>query len=357
MTPLAAAPASPRPLVFGAAAALLLVLFLWALRGLVVLVAFAVLLAYALDPLVGALQRVHLPRRPPPSRRFAAAVVVLVLFALVGWLLSLAVPRLVSELGDFARGLPRNLETVLAWARETAARQGLTGYIDPALDQLRASLPGLLQSLGGLTARWLGVVFGSLAQLLGFAMLPLLSFYLLAEREAVQASVLGFLPEHAHPRLMAATAAIDRALRSYVRGQAIVCLVMGVAVGGVLAVLGFPGALLLGAAVGFAEILPYLGFALAAIAIGIAGFGMSPWHALLGIAVYALANNLIGLLVTPRVMGRHLKMHPFVVTVSILAGAELLGPAGALLALPAAAVIQSLVSEFGPRPGPRGGTP
>ena len=58
---------------------------------------------------------------------------------------------------------------------------------------------------------------------------------------------------------------------------------------------------------------------------------------------------LIGLLVTPRVMGRHLKMHPFVVTVSVLAGAELLGPAGAMLALPMAAVLQSLAVQYAPR--------
>jgi predicted PurR-regulated permease PerM len=55
------------------------------------------------------------------------------------------------------------------------------------------------------------------------------------------------------------------------------------------------------------------------------------------------------MLVTPRVMGRHLKMHPFVVTVSVLAGAELLGPAGAMLALPAAAVLQSLAEQFAPK--------
>ncbi len=49
-------------------------------------------------------------------------------------------------------------------------------------------------------------------------------------------------------------------------------------------------------------------------------------------------------------MGRYLKMHPFVVTVSVLAGAQLLGPAGALLALPAAAVIQAIIGELAPAP-------
>jgi predicted PurR-regulated permease PerM len=54
-------------------------------------------------------------------------------------------------------------------------------------------------------------------------------------------------------------------------------------------------------------------------------------------------------LVTPRVMGRYLRMHPFVITVSVLAGGKLLGPAGVALALPGAAVVQSLIAELAPR--------
>ena len=91
-------------------------------------------------------------------------------------------------------------------------------------------------------------------------------------------------------------------------------------------------ALLLGLLVGAAEVLPYIGFLIAAIAIVIAGATVSPFQALLGLAVYAGLNWTIGSFVTPRVMSRYLKMHAFVVTVSVLAGAQLLGAAGAVFA-------------------------
>jgi predicted PurR-regulated permease PerM len=139
-------------------------------------------------------------------------------------------------------------------------------------------------------------------------------------------------------------------LRSYVRGQAIVCLVMAVLVGAALALLHHPAALLLGLLAGAAELIPYIGFMVAAIAIGLAGLSVSPFQALLGLAVYAGLNWVIGTVVTPRLMGRHLTMHPFVVTVSVLAGAKLLGPAGALLALPGAAVLQAVIGELAPAP-------
>jgi predicted PurR-regulated permease PerM len=187
---------------------------------------------------------------------------------------------------------------------------------------------------------------------LGLALLPLLAFYLLAESEAVQMSALRFVPEAARTEITRLGGAVDRALRSYVGGQAIVCLVMGIAVGIGLAVLHYPVALLLGLLAGTAELIPYLGFMVAAIAIALAGLSVSPIHAVLGVAVYTGLNWAMGTFVTPRLMGRYLKMYPFVVTVSVLAGARLLGPAGALLALPGAAVLQAVVGELAPLPSP-----
>ena len=111
-------------------------------------------------------------------------------------------------------------------------------------------------------------------------------------------------------------------------------------------------ALLLGLLVGFAEKVPYLGFLVAAFAIGLAGLSVSPLQALAGVAAYAVINWVIGALVTPRVMGRYLKMHPFVVTVSVLAGTQIFGPAGALLALPGAAMLQAVVGELAAHPAP-----
>lgn len=326
---------------------------LWALRDLVMLVVFAILVAYLLDPIVGRLERVPLPRERRLSRGVASGLVMLAIFLGIGWVLSLAVPRLVQEVGHFVGGLPTWIETLLTEARRRAEANGLGSYVDPSLEALRRNAPSLLQQAGTTLLQWIGHLFGGLV-LVGAAVLPLLAFYLLAEREDVKRSALRFVPEDAHDTLDAATAAVDRALRSYVRGQALVCLIMGTTVGVVLAVLGFPVALLLGVIVGLAEVIPYLGFAAAAAAIVIAGVTVDPVRAALGLLAYVVLNNLIGILVTPRVMGRHLQMHPFVVTVSVLAGGQLLGPAGALLALPAAASAQALIQEFGPPRAGRG---
>jgi predicted PurR-regulated permease PerM len=333
-----------------------LLFILWTLRSVAILVALAFMLAYLLEPLVAALHRMPLPRGWRLPRAAASAIVILGMGAAGGWALALALPRFGAEVGGFLQDVPANVASLVAHTREWAAARGLSPYVEPALDQLKLGGPELVQSAGKNVLGWAGQRIAGLGQLLGLALLPVLAFYLLAEAEAVQASALRFVPAGAVPRVQRLFAAADRALRSYVRGQTIVCLTMGVLVGSALALLGFPLALLLGVIVGVAELLPYIGFWIAALTIGFTGYGVNPALSLLGIAAYAVINNLVGTFITPRVMGRHLEMHPFLVTVSVLAGGQLLGPAGVVLALPGAAVIQSVVSELAParKTEPRG---
>lgn len=326
--------------------AVVVLVLVWMLRDLVLLVGYSVLLAYALRPVVAAIERPFGRRGPHLPRGAAAAIVILALVTVVGWLLALAVPRLAAQATRFASGAPDALARLVQGMLAYSAAHGLSAWLDPAIEDARANVSGVLQHLAGTLAGWAGRGFGGLGQVLGLALLPVLAFYLLAESTAVQVSALRFVPGGAHSEIVRLGGAVDRALRSYVRGQAVVCLVMGITVGAGLAVLGSPVALLLGLLVGLAELVPYLGFLVAAIAIALDGLSVSPLHALAEVAGYVVVNWAIGTFVTPRVMGRYLKMHPFVVMVSVLAGTQIFGPAGALLALPGAAILQAVVGEL-----------
>jgi predicted PurR-regulated permease PerM len=333
------------------AAAIVVVAALWLLRDLLVLVGLALVLAYALDPIVSLLQKIPFgPRRMP--RGLASGAVVLILVLVAGWMLSLGLPRLVQELGHFMQRAPIVAGGALEAVRQWASSRGLGAYADPIAEDLRTNAPQTLRSLGGALGSLVAPVFGGLGQLFGFLLVPLLSYYLLAERDDVRESVLRFLPEHARQVLPRIEGALDRALRSYVRGQATVCAAMAVTVGTALASMGYPYALLLAVIVGLAEVLPVIGAFVASAAILFVGLSVSPGFALLGTGAYVVINWAVGALVTPRLMGHHLKMHPFLVTVSVLAGAGLMGAGGAMLALPGAAAAQALVEEFAGRRTP-----
>lgn len=325
----------------------------WILRDLVLLVGYSVLLAYALLPVVATIERPLGRRSPRLPRGVAAAAVMFGLVAVMAWLLALVAPRLAEQTARFVAGAPGVLDQMLQWAHTYGAERGLSEWLDPVLADVQFSVSGLFENMTATLASLAGKGLGGIGQVLGLALVPVLAFYLLAELPEVQASALRFIPEGAHAQIVRIGRAVDRALRSYVRGQAIVCVVMGISVGTCLALLGSPVALLLGLLVGLAELVPYVGFVVAAIAVALAGLSVDPLHALLGVAAYTVINWVVGAFVTPRVMGRYLKMHPFIVTVSILAGIQIFGPAGALLGLPGAAMIQAIVGELAaPEPGP-----
>lgn len=344
MTPQESARTAAITVVFAVVAWLL-----WQLHEVLLVVGFAALLAFALEPLVVLIERARIGRGRV-RRAFAAALVLLALVALGGWALVVALPHLARELARFVDGAPASLERLLAAVRAFAESRGAGAWLGPLGGDDPLSATELVRRAGGKLLEAFGRSFGSLGHIVGLALLPILAFWLLAEAEAVERSALEFVPQEARGRVRQVLLAIDRALRSYVRGQSIVCGLMGAGVGVALALIGVPVPALLGTLVAFAEIVPILGFWTASLAIVLAGWSASPAHALWGWLAYVAVNQLISLLVTPRVMGRHMKLHPFVVIVSILAGGALLGAAGAMLALPLAAAVQSVVSELAPRP-------
>jgi len=323
-------------------AALTAVALMWMLRSIVMMVAFSTMLAYALDPLVSRVTRIPLPRGARIPQALAAGLVMMALVTIAIWSTVVVAPQLLSEAASLFTGLPERMQSLVSQFSQIATHAGYGSAVGPALQHVDDALPTIQSWL----LRWIGRMFSNVVQLASAVVVPVLAFYLLAERGAVRASWMRFIPAEAHPRLEKVGQAIDRALASYVRGQAVVCLVSGAAMTVALTAMGLSHALLLGFLVAVAEILPFLGFWFAAVAIGLVGLGEGPMRAALALVTYVVSNALIGLLVTPRVMGRHLKMHPFVVTVSVLAGGELLGPPGVLLALPAAAIAQSLVQTF-----------
>jgi predicted PurR-regulated permease PerM len=275
-----------------------------------------------------------------------------------GLAIGFGMPRLADEVAQMIEKLPAALERLVRTVNAFIAAQPGMLELVPGRDRTVLDLESLLGQAGSLALALLRGMFTNLSGVVGVVMVPMLAFYLLAEADAVRESAMGFVPGGARPRVDSALRAIDRALRSYVRGQALVCAVMGGAVAVVMALLGLPVPLLLGALAGIAEVVPVLGFWSAAVVIVVAGFGVDPAHALSGFVAYVVINQLLGQFVTPQVMGRHMKMHPFVILVSVLAGATLLGAAGAILAVPLAAAIQSVASEIAPRPGkPRAAAP
>lgn len=322
---------------------LFLLWFGWEVRVVFMLVAFALLLAYGLDPVVRRIESIPGGR---VSRRAAAGLVIFTLIVLLALGIGYGVPVLASQVAGFLGRVPEQL-TRLSEAARARASGGAPWMqqLVPVIDGLSSDTTTLVPQLGSWLLRGAAGVLGRIQQLLGLLLIPVFTFYLLTDGRELSEVFVGFLPARVRESILGSRGRVHRALQSYVRGQALVCLIMGTATGTALGIAGMPDVLLLGALAGLAEIVPVLGATLATLVIFLSGLTVDLGRGLVGVAIYITINWLLGTFVTPRIMGHELKLHPFVVMVSVLAGAQLLGPAGAILALPAAAVLQALVED------------
>lgn len=303
------------------------------------------LVAYLGSPLVDRLQGLRLSRT-------GAVVLVFSLFTLaVLFLLLFLAPLLVKQIeAALVVQLPRTLE----WLQGTALPflGGLAGVETETLfdiEQLKASLAAHWREAGGLAARVLDsvsrsglVLFGWLVNLV---LIPVVAFYLLRDWQRLIARVDQMLPRDWAPTIRRLAGESDMVLGAFLRGQLLVMLALGLVYTLGLWLVGLELALLIGMLAGLVSFVPYLGFTVGVLAALLAGwFQFQEFMPLLWIvAVFGLGQLLESLVLTPKLVGDCIGLHPVAVIFAIMAGGQLFGFLGVLLALPVASVVMVLL--------------
>ncbi len=199
--------------------------------------------------------------------------------------------------------------------------------------------------------------------LANFILIPVIAFYLLRDYHAMWPRFEAMIPRRSVDRVRALRAEMDSALSGFVRGQLTVASILGAlhAIG--LSIVGIDGAVVIGLLSGFLNMVPYVGTALGiSLALLMAVLSFSGWAPILGvIVVFAVANTIESLVITPRIVGDKTGLSPVVVMLAILTGGEVFGFAGLLLGVPAAAVLKVLLrvmrEVYVQSDAYRGGTP
>jgi predicted PurR-regulated permease PerM len=325
--------------------ALLLILVLWLLGPVLTPFLVAMVMAYALTPMVNRLDALGRGRFP----RVLAVILVELVFVLA--LLSLAlliVPILAKELPQLREQVPLLLERVNNGLKPLMAQWGLDFSLDLAtlkpmvLKYLNANLEDSLGSLmsslkiGGSVAL---TVFGSAI------LIPVALFYLLVDWDGFVARLLALVPPRVRDGFDRFTQEADEVLGQYLRGQLLVMLVMAGFYSVGLSLFGLDLAVPIGIFTGLAIFVPYLGFGLGLILATLAGFlefaaTAGPSKVLIMITVVYGSGQLIeGFFLTPRLVGERIGLHPLAVIFALLAFGQLFGFVGVLVALPASAVL------------------
>lgn len=301
------------------------------------------LVAYLGDPVVDWLQRLGLGRTLGVVLVFLllallSAGVVLVLLPLVG--------RQIDALSGYLPALVDWLQNRLAPLLET--HLGIeSGALD--VERLRGVFAEHWQAGGDLAATLAGRLAQSGMALAGLlanlALIPVVAFYLLRDWDNVVARIRGLLPRGLEPTVTALARECDDVLGAFLRGQLLVMLSLGVIYSAGLWLMGLDLAILIGMVAGIANVVPYLGFIVGVGAAGLAAviqFGDWLVPVLLVLAVFSVGQLIEGALLTPLLVGDRIGLHPVAVIFAVLAGGQLFGFTGVLLALPTAAVIMVL---------------
>ncbi|HUY79270.1 MAG TPA: AI-2E family transporter [Ktedonobacterales bacterium] len=300
-------------------------------RSLLVLL-IAVLLAYALAPVVTFLRR-FMPRW------LAILVVYLVVVALLAGLIYLIVTSLISQLVSLTHTIAQlskpggnsALNAMLA----TLHQYGVSD------SQLLSARQQLLSQLEGLAQNAIPLLTGIFSGALDAILVVVLSVYLLIDGERLIAWLKANAPLSYRSRVRFTFNTLQRVVGGYIRGQLLLCTLVGVLVGAGMAVFQVPYALLLGVLAFVFEFIPIIGvFFSGAFCVVLALVSHGPLIAGLVLVYFIIVHIIEGDVVGPRIVGQAVGVHPAVSIFALLAGAELFGVWGALLASPVAGVLQ-----------------
>lgn len=322
------------------------ILFLRAVEPILLPFVLGMLVAYLMDPLATRLQRMGI------HRSLATTIITLGLFAFIAGLVTWLTPILSHQVATLVAQAPAQLNTLEQSLHEQAAPflknlNNLTGGEGP--DAIPSDVSKLLQRLLEGTGIVFTRVFTSGAALINLVALllitPIVCFYLIRDWPAMVRRVDELLPRAYAPTIRQQLFLINRTLAAYLRGQIVVMLAMSAFYIVFLSICGLHYSLLLGLLAGMIIIVPYIG-SIISVTLGlfIAYSQFGPEGAFwVVVAVYTVGQILESQILTPKIIGDRVGLHPLWMLFGMLAGAVLLGLAGVLLAVPLTAVIGVLV--------------
>ena len=328
--------------LFWALVALAIGLIIALLRDAMLPFAAAFFLAYALDPVVSRFEKFGL------SRAMATTVVTGVLALVIVTVFLVVIPFLIDQSLAFAARAPAIAEQLRLMLVQSVLADRLRGLVD------LQDISGHLSTIMGSAGEWLAslarsllsggrAIFG-LVSLLVFA--PIIAIYLLIDWKQMLKVLDDLVPPSYRPLVHEIVCDIDRSLTGFLRGQSLICLFLGLWYAAGLALVGLNFGVLIGSVAGFLSFVPFLGSA-GGLLVGL-GFGLVQfWPDYLPIvgvlAVFTSGQVLEGNILSPRIVGGAVGLHPVWLMFSLFAFGSMFGFLGLVIAVPLAATIGVLV--------------
>lgn len=237
-------------------------------------------------------------------------------------------PEVQDYLADHQEQVTQVQENVVAWIQENAGM---------LLKSVSAAIAASFKSIGAFVSNILSLVI-----------IPVLAFYFLRDFDLMKEKAAELLPLKHRDGILALFRDIDQSLGNFIQGQLLVALILAFIYSVGLTIAGCPASLLIGILAGFANLVPYLGLALGFVPAVLLTYlsGNPTWQVVLSGLTFVIGQLLEGMVITPKVVGDSVGLHPAFVMVALMIGGEYFGFAGMILALPVAAVLMVILRRL-----------
>lgn len=296
----------------------------------------AMIISYVLNPVVSLLNKRKMPRT------VAVLLIYTVFIVSVTVVMMNMIPMFMGQLQELNQHVPQlamKAQSIVDGVNQEKSipdsiRSGINQALIKAENAVSTAISNYIDGIGS-TINMLFMVF----------IIPFLAFYILKDFQLIEKTALAIVPKTQRRQVITMLVDIDTALGNYIRGQLLVCVIIGV-----LAYLGYwlidmPYALLLASLVAVFNIIPYLGPFFGAAPAIIMAATVSLKMVLLVVVINTLCQVLEGNVISPQVVGRSLKMHPLFIIFALLVGGEVAGVPGLILAVPFFAVMKVILQH------------
>ncbi len=312
------------------------ILVLWGVSRItqaLLLLVIASLLAYALTPLVTLFTRVM-------PRFLAILIVYLIVLGGVGALVYLVIQTAVAQITSLSTNLGFLLEPTSS-GHPTAIEQTLSSF-GISSSQIASIRTQIITQAEGLVGNIVPLLTGVVNATLDILLVAVLSIYLLVDGSRVTHWFRQSMPRRQRGRVRFLLETLQRIVGGYIRGQLLLCSLIGVLVGAGMQVLGVPYALLLGVLAFVFEFIPILGTLVSGAICVLLALTKGGWVLAVIVLIYFVVVHVIeGDVVGPRIVGKAIGLHPVVALLALIIGGDLFGIWGALFASPIAGVLQA----------------
>lgn len=290
-------------------------------------------IAYLLHPLVEKMTEQGV------SRTMAILLIYILFFGIMGIGLFRGIPLFIEQLRELSQSAPELSkmyeEKVVALEAETLT------WPDGVQEKIHNRIIGFEHWLSGLVEAFMNILMKMVNFLLVLAVVPFISFYLLKDIHRVKKAAWTFTPRKWRTRALRFVRELDSSLGGYIRGQLLVCLVIGTAAALLFTFIGLKYAILLGLIIGITNVIPYFGPIIGAVPAVFVALTMSGKMALYTAIIMLALQFIEGNVLSPWIVGKSVHLHPLFIIGALLLGGEAGGVVGLIVAVPVLIVFKA----------------